>query len=253
MYSHPDVDSLSAVRVGQRSRKAKHNRTSVRERSRKPKFLGFLYSHMGDNEEERDTIAAFLPAHGYRLAPCTIDNTDYKFDETYVLAPARQLARASVAAPFRGGSAFSISLVSQIGEYANCATRCSAERGKHFPGRRETYGWPRCIFSTYDDALRLQQAFSHQCRYRRLSRSRRPNGGSDAPRRWQRNAGDRIFTTAWHGWNEWRGNCVHSHLQGKGRRRCIDHARPCSRHEQRTTIHRNRWLPSLDAYFPGSC
>ncbi len=68
--------------------------------SRKPKFLRFPYNHMGDSEEEDDTIAAFLSAHGYRLAPCTIDNTDYKFDETYVLAPARQLARASVAASF---------------------------------------------------------------------------------------------------------------------------------------------------------
>jgi hypothetical protein len=111
MYSHPDVDSLSAERVGQRSRKAKHNRTSVRERSRKPKFLGFLYNHTGDSEEEHGTSAAFVSAHGYRLGPCTIDNTYYKFDETYLLGPARQLARASVAASFRGGSAFSISLV----------------------------------------------------------------------------------------------------------------------------------------------
>jgi peptidoglycan-N-acetylglucosamine deacetylase len=101
MYSHTDVNSLSAEQVEQRSRKAKHNRTSVRERSCKPKFLRFPYNHMGDSEEEDDTIAAFLSAHGYRLAPCTIDNTDYKFDETYVLAPARQLARASVAASFR--------------------------------------------------------------------------------------------------------------------------------------------------------
>ena len=82
--------------------------------SRKPKFLRLLYNHTGDSEQEHDTIAAFLLAHGYRLAPCTIDNTDYKFDETYVLAPARQLARASVAASFRGGSAFSISLVFSI-------------------------------------------------------------------------------------------------------------------------------------------
>jgi hypothetical protein len=88
MYSHADVNSLSAEQVEQRSRKAKHNRTSVRERSRKPKFLRFAYNHTGDSEEEHGTIAAFLSAHGCRLAPCTIDNTDYKFDETYVLAPA---------------------------------------------------------------------------------------------------------------------------------------------------------------------
>lgn len=69
--------------------------------SRKPEFLRFPYNHTGDSEEEHDTIAAFLSAHVYRLGPCTIDNTDYKFDETYVLAPVRQLARASVAPSFR--------------------------------------------------------------------------------------------------------------------------------------------------------
>ncbi|MGB0063028.1 MAG: hypothetical protein WBP85_01165, partial [Terracidiphilus sp.] len=34
-------------------------------------------------------IAAFLAARGYRLAPCTIDNSDYEFNATYVLALAR--------------------------------------------------------------------------------------------------------------------------------------------------------------------
>ena len=63
--------------------------------SRKPKFLRFPYNHTGDSEEEHDTIAAFLSAHGYRLAPCTIDNTDYKFDETYVLALARHDGQAA--------------------------------------------------------------------------------------------------------------------------------------------------------------
>ena len=37
-------------------------------------------------------IAAFLFAYGCCLAPCIIGNTDYKFDETYVRAPGRQLA-----------------------------------------------------------------------------------------------------------------------------------------------------------------
>jgi hypothetical protein len=70
--------------------------------SRKPRFLQFPYNHTGDREEEHDTIAAPLSAHGYRLAPCTIENTDYKFDETYVLVPAHQLAaRAPEADSFR--------------------------------------------------------------------------------------------------------------------------------------------------------
>jgi hypothetical protein len=69
--------------------------------SRKPKFLRSRYNPTGDSEEEQDTIGAFLSTHGDRLAACTIDTTNYKFDETCVPAPERQEARASVAASFR--------------------------------------------------------------------------------------------------------------------------------------------------------
>jgi peptidoglycan/xylan/chitin deacetylase (PgdA/CDA1 family) len=90
MYSHPDVNSLSAEQVEKEITRGEATiGPLLKSVSRKPRFLRFPYNHTGDNEEKHDTIAAFMSAHGYRLAPCTIDNTDYKFNETYVLALAR--------------------------------------------------------------------------------------------------------------------------------------------------------------------
>jgi peptidoglycan/xylan/chitin deacetylase (PgdA/CDA1 family) len=96
MYSHPDVNSLSAEQVEQEITKGEATiRPLLESVFRKPEFLRFPYNHTGDNEEKHDTIAAFMSAHGYRLAPCTIDNTDYKFNETYVIALARHDGQAA--------------------------------------------------------------------------------------------------------------------------------------------------------------
>jgi peptidoglycan/xylan/chitin deacetylase (PgdA/CDA1 family) len=54
--------------------------------SRKPQYFRFPYNHTGNTKEKHDAIAAFLAARGYRLAPCTIDNSDYEFNTTSALA-----------------------------------------------------------------------------------------------------------------------------------------------------------------------
>ena len=41
-------------------------------------------SHTGDTREKHDAVAAFLTQRGYRLATCTIDNSDYVFNAAYV-------------------------------------------------------------------------------------------------------------------------------------------------------------------------
>jgi|ERR1700727_1302832 peptidoglycan/xylan/chitin deacetylase (PgdA/CDA1 family) len=96
LYSHPDVNSLSAEQVEQEITQGEATiRPLLESVSRRPTFLRFPYNHTGDNEEKHDSIAAFMSAHGYRLAPCTIDNTDYKFNEIYVLALARHDGQAA--------------------------------------------------------------------------------------------------------------------------------------------------------------
>jgi peptidoglycan/xylan/chitin deacetylase (PgdA/CDA1 family) len=46
-------------------------------------FLRFPYNSTGDTQEKHDAILAFLKAHNYQVATCTIDNEDYIFAESY--------------------------------------------------------------------------------------------------------------------------------------------------------------------------
>jgi peptidoglycan/xylan/chitin deacetylase (PgdA/CDA1 family) len=90
LYSHPDVNDLSVEQIVQEITRGEATIASLlKSVSRKPEFLRFPYNHTGDTKEKHDAIAAFMSAHGYRLAPCTIDNSDYLFNATYVLALAR--------------------------------------------------------------------------------------------------------------------------------------------------------------------
>ncbi len=90
LYSHPDVNTLSIEQVeNQITRGEQMFAPLLANVSSKPEFLRFPYNHTGDTKEKHDAIAAFMTARGYRLAPCTIDNTDYEFNTSYVLAISR--------------------------------------------------------------------------------------------------------------------------------------------------------------------
>jgi peptidoglycan/xylan/chitin deacetylase (PgdA/CDA1 family) len=86
-YSHADSDTFS---VDDFEREIVRGESTIdpllQSVSRKPQYFRFPYNHTGDTKEKHDAIAAFLAARGYRLAPCTIDNSDYVFNTTYVLA-----------------------------------------------------------------------------------------------------------------------------------------------------------------------
>jgi peptidoglycan/xylan/chitin deacetylase (PgdA/CDA1 family) len=89
-YSHVDFDSSS---VDDFEQEIVRDETAIASLSRsgspKPSYFRFPYNHTGDTREKHDAIASFLAARGYRLAPCTIDGSDYEFNATYVLAIAR--------------------------------------------------------------------------------------------------------------------------------------------------------------------
>jgi hypothetical protein len=90
LYSHPDVNALS---VGQTEQEITRGEATfaplLKNVGCSPQFIRFPYNHTGDTKEKHDAVAAFLSERGYRLAPCTIDNTDYEFNVTYVLALSR--------------------------------------------------------------------------------------------------------------------------------------------------------------------
>jgi peptidoglycan/xylan/chitin deacetylase (PgdA/CDA1 family) len=87
LYSHADVNNLSVDQIEQEITRGEVSIASLlMVVHRKPEFLRFPYNHTGDTKEKHDLIAAFLSAHDYRLAPCTIDTSDYQFNTAYVLA-----------------------------------------------------------------------------------------------------------------------------------------------------------------------
>jgi peptidoglycan/xylan/chitin deacetylase (PgdA/CDA1 family) len=51
-------------------------------------FFRHPMTHTGDTKEKKDAIDAFLSARGYRIAPHTIENSDFIFNVVYVRAQA---------------------------------------------------------------------------------------------------------------------------------------------------------------------
>jgi peptidoglycan/xylan/chitin deacetylase (PgdA/CDA1 family) len=49
------------------------------------RYLRFPFNHTGDTAEKRAAIAAFLKQHGYEVATCTIDTSDFIFARAYGL------------------------------------------------------------------------------------------------------------------------------------------------------------------------
>jgi peptidoglycan/xylan/chitin deacetylase (PgdA/CDA1 family) len=89
MYSHPDVNTLTVAEIEQEITRGETTFAPLLQQvGQHPEFLRFPYNHTGDTKEKHDAVAAFLAARGYKLAPCTIDNSDYEFNATYVLARA---------------------------------------------------------------------------------------------------------------------------------------------------------------------
>lgn len=53
-----------------------------------PLFFRHPMTHTGDTQEKKDAIDAFLSARGYRIAPHTIENSDFIFNAAYARATA---------------------------------------------------------------------------------------------------------------------------------------------------------------------
>lgn len=86
-YSHADVNTLTLSQVQDEIMRGEGMLTPLLATvSRKPQYLRFPFNHTGDTREKHDAISTFMSSHGYRLAPCTIENVDWEFNATYLLA-----------------------------------------------------------------------------------------------------------------------------------------------------------------------
>ena len=54
------------------------------------KYLRFPYNHAGDTAAKHDAVRAFLAGRGYQIAACTIDTSDYVFNQAYGLMLSRR-------------------------------------------------------------------------------------------------------------------------------------------------------------------
>lgn len=84
-YSHPDVNDLSIEQIEDEIVRGEAIfRPLMKEAGKPGLFLRFPFNHTGDTKAKHDVIAAFLAGRGYKVATCTIDTSDYEFNNAYL-------------------------------------------------------------------------------------------------------------------------------------------------------------------------
>lgn len=81
MHATPIADYLAAIDRGDEVTGA-----LLRERGRNEAWFRHPFLQAGRDDADRATLAAWLEAHGYRVAPVTVDNGDWIFARAYVHA-----------------------------------------------------------------------------------------------------------------------------------------------------------------------
>ena len=86
-FSHPDLHRIPLDEFQDNVLRGESvTKKLLAERGRKPEFFRHPYLHTGRDLETRDNFEIFLAAHDYRVAPVTIDNSEWIFARAYVLA-----------------------------------------------------------------------------------------------------------------------------------------------------------------------
>jgi peptidoglycan-N-acetylglucosamine deacetylase len=83
-YSHADLNDLTPDQFRD---EVIRGEASLGNR---PHWLRFPFNHTGDTKEKMDAVRDFLMQRGYRIAVCTIDNSDYEFARAYDIMLARK-------------------------------------------------------------------------------------------------------------------------------------------------------------------
>src|ERR1017187_3179289 len=95
-YAHPDFDTQTVEELEDQIIRGETTFAPLmRTAGRKPAFFRFPYNHTGNTKEKHDAVSAFLAQRGYRLAPCTIENSDWMFNMAYAEMRVRHDRRAA--------------------------------------------------------------------------------------------------------------------------------------------------------------
>ena len=86
-YSHPDCNLLSIEQLEEEVRKGDVVTRQLMTR-RKPYqlYFRFPHNHTGNTIDKKEALEKFLAERGYKIAPYTIENSDFMFTVVYVLA-----------------------------------------------------------------------------------------------------------------------------------------------------------------------
>ena len=85
LYSHTDANTLSVEQIEDEIVRGEATIGPLMKSAKKKlEFLRFPYNHTGDTKKKHDAVAAFIAKRGYRLAPCTIESSDWEFTWAYV-------------------------------------------------------------------------------------------------------------------------------------------------------------------------
>lgn len=86
-YSHPNFADISTEQMESEIARADGMlRPLLKANGRSLQFFRFPYNDTGDTQAKHDDFAAYLKAHGYEVATCTIDTSDYMFAAAYARA-----------------------------------------------------------------------------------------------------------------------------------------------------------------------
>lgn len=89
-YSHIDLTAVGAKEFEDDVVKNESVLAPFRASGGTTRYLRFPFNHTGDTAQKHDAIKAFLVAHGYRVATCTIDTSDYVFNAAYLVMQSRR-------------------------------------------------------------------------------------------------------------------------------------------------------------------
>jgi peptidoglycan/xylan/chitin deacetylase (PgdA/CDA1 family) len=85
-YSHADLTELTVESFEKEIVDGEPTIRLLMATAGKPvRFLRFPFNHTGETVDKHAAIAAFLQQHGYMVATCTIDNSDWVFARAYRL------------------------------------------------------------------------------------------------------------------------------------------------------------------------
>jgi len=83
-FSHPDYNKVSFQEYSKDIIKGEYILKKIlRSKGKLLQYFRHPFLHVGNNKTKADSLAQFLIANGYKVAPVTIDNDDYLFAVAY--------------------------------------------------------------------------------------------------------------------------------------------------------------------------